>query len=58
VTGDQSGERRKQVLAKNVNDIIKKLNAAQRKKMEARADQLVAEEMTRRKVRKARKLTR
>ena len=45
-------------MAKNVNDIIKKLNAAQRKKMEARADQLVAEEMTRRKVRKARKLTR
>jgi hypothetical protein len=45
-------------MAKNVNDIIKKLNAAQRKKVEARAAQLVAEEMTRRKVRKARKLTR
>ena len=45
-------------MAKNVNDIIKKLNAAQRKKVEARATQLVAEEMTRRKVRKARKLTR
>ena len=45
-------------MAKNVNDIIKKLNAAQRKKVEARADQVVAEEMTLRKVRKVRKLTR
>ena len=45
-------------MAKNVNDIIKKLIAAQRKKVEARAAQLVAEEMTLRKVRKARKLTR
>ena len=45
-------------MTKNVNDIIKKLRAAQRKKVEARAAQLVAEEMTRRKVRKARKLTR
>jgi hypothetical protein len=44
-------------MAKNVNDIIKKLSAAQRKKVEARAAQLVAEEMTHRKVRKARKLT-
>ena len=58
MAGAQSGERRKQVLAKNVNDIIKKLNAAQRKKVEARAAQLVAEEMTRRKLRKARTLTR
>ena len=45
-------------MAKNVNDIIKKLNAAQRKKVEALAAQFVAEEMTRRKVGKARKLTR
>ena len=45
-------------MAKNVNDIIKKLNAAQRKKVEARVAQLVAEEMTRREGRKARKLTR
>ncbi len=45
-------------MAKNVNDIIKKLSAAQRKKVEARAAQLVAEEMTLRKVRKTRKLTR
>jgi len=45
-------------MAKNANDIIKKLNDAQRKNVEARAAQLAAEEMTRRKVRKARKLTR
>ena len=45
-------------MAKNVNDINKKLTAAQRKKVEARAAQLVAEEMTRRNVRKARKLAR
>ena len=45
-------------MAKNENDIIRKLRAAQRKKVEARAAQLVAEEMTLRKVRKARKLTR
>jgi hypothetical protein len=45
-------------MTKNVNDIIKKLSAAQRKKVEARAAQLVAEEMTLRNVRKTRKLTR
>ena len=45
-------------MTKNVNDIIKKLSAARRKKVEARAAQLVAEEMTLRRVRKARKLTR
>ena len=44
-------------MARNVNDIIKKLSAAQRKKVEARAAQLIAEEMTLREVRKARKLT-
>ena len=58
MAGDQSGEGRKQGMAKNVNDIIRKLRATQRKKVEARAAQLVAEEMTLRKVRKARKLTR
>jgi hypothetical protein len=45
-------------VTKNVNDIIKKLSAAQRKKVEARAAQLVAEETMLRKVRKTRKLTR
>src|SRR5712671_6970677 len=41
----------------NVNDIIKKLSPAQRKKIEARAAQLIAEEMTLRELRHARKLT-
>jgi predicted XRE-type DNA-binding protein len=41
----------------NVNEIIKKLSPAQRKKVEARAAQLIAEEMTLRELRQARKLT-
>jgi len=41
----------------NVNDIIKKLRPSQRKKVEARAAQLIAEEMTLRELRHARKLT-
>jgi transcriptional regulator with XRE-family HTH domain len=41
----------------NVNDKIKKLSAAQRKKVEVRAAELMAEEMTLRELRKARKLT-
>jgi len=41
----------------NVNDIIAKLSPALRKKVEARAAELVAEEMTLRQLRKARKLT-
>jgi DNA-binding XRE family transcriptional regulator len=41
----------------NVNDIIKKLSLAQRKKIETRAAQLIAEEMTLRDLRHARKLT-
>ncbi len=41
----------------NVNEKIRKLNPAQRKKVEARAAQLRAEEMTLRELRKARKLT-
>ncbi len=44
-------------MATNVNDIIKKLSPAQRKKVEARAAQLIAEEMTLRELRRARKLT-
>ena len=44
-------------MATNVNDIIKKLSPAQREKVEARAAQLIAEEMTLRELRKARKLT-
>jgi DNA-binding XRE family transcriptional regulator len=44
-------------MAVNVNDKIRKLSPAQRKKVEARAVQLMAEEMTLRELRKARKLT-
>ncbi len=41
----------------NVNDIIKKLSPAQRKRVDARAAQLVAEEMSLRELRRAHKLT-
>jgi len=44
-------------MATNVKDIIEKLSPAQRKKVEGRAAQLIAEEMTLRELRKARKLT-
>ena len=41
----------------DVNDKISKLSPALRKKVEARAGELIAEEMTLRELRKARKLT-
>ncbi len=41
----------------NVDDVIKKLSSARRKKIEARATELIAEEMTLRELRHARKLT-
>jgi transcriptional regulator with XRE-family HTH domain len=44
-------------MSRNVNDIIKELSPARRKKVEARAAQLIAEEMTLRQLRHARKLT-
>ncbi|HXA49105.1 MAG TPA: helix-turn-helix domain-containing protein [Candidatus Acidoferrum sp.] len=44
-------------MATNVNDKIKKLGPGQRRKVEARAAELVAEEMTLRELRRARKLT-
>ena len=44
-------------MAVNVDDKIKRLNPAQRKKVEARAVDLMAEEMTLRELRRARKLT-
>ena len=44
-------------MATNVNDIIRKLRSAHRKKVGARAAQLIAEEMTLRELRQARKLT-
>jgi hypothetical protein len=44
-------------MAKNVDDVIKKLRPAQRLKVEARAAELIAEETTLREMRHARKLT-
>ena len=44
-------------MAVNVNDKIRKLSSFQRKKVEARAAELIAEEMTLRELRRARKLT-
>ena len=44
-------------MATDVNDIIKKLGPAMRKRVEARAAELIAEEMTLRELRRARKLT-
>lgn len=41
----------------NVDDLIKRLSPVQRKKVEARAAELMAEEMTLRELRRARKLT-
>lgn len=41
----------------NVDDIIKNLSPGRRKKVEARAAALIAEEMTLRELRRARKLT-
>ena len=41
----------------NVNDKLKKLSVARRKKVETRAAELIAEEMTLRDLRKARALT-
>lgn len=44
-------------MAKNVNDIIRHLTPARRKKIEKRAAQLIAEEMTRQELRRAREQT-
>ena len=44
-------------MSRNVNDIIRKLTPAQRKKVEARAAQLIAEEMTLRQLRQACRFT-
>ncbi len=44
-------------MPKNVKDIIRTLNSAQRMKVEARAAELIAEEMTLQELRRARKLT-
>src|SRR5215470_738494 len=44
-------------MSRNVNDIIRTLNPARRKRVEARAAELIAEEMTLQELRRARKLT-
>jgi transcriptional regulator with XRE-family HTH domain len=44
-------------MPRNVNEMIKNLPAAQRGKVEARASQLIAEEMTLQELRRARKLS-
>ena len=44
-------------MAVNVDDKFRKLSTAQRRKVEVRAAELIAEEMTLRELRKARKLT-
>jgi transcriptional regulator with XRE-family HTH domain len=44
-------------MSRNVDEIINELTPAQRRKVEARAAQLIAEEMTLRQLRRARKLT-
>ncbi len=50
-------EKREVIMAVNVDDKIRKLSTAQRKKVEAQAGGLITEEMTLRELRKARKLT-
>ena len=44
-------------MSRNVNDVIRTLTSTQRKKVEARAAALIAEEMTLQELRRARKLT-
>lgn len=44
-------------MAVNVNDKMRELSPAQRKRVQARAAELIAEEMTLRELRRARKLT-
>jgi transcriptional regulator with XRE-family HTH domain len=44
-------------MAKNIDDVIKGLSVASRRKVETRAAQLIAEEMTIQELRRARKLT-
>jgi DNA-binding XRE family transcriptional regulator len=44
-------------MPRNVNDIIEKMTPSQRKKVETRAAQLIAEEMTLQELRRARRIT-
>jgi len=45
------------IMAKNVEEIIKNVSSIRRKKIESRAAQLIAEEMTRQELRRARERT-
>ena len=45
------------IMAKNVNEIIRNISSGRRKKIESRAAQLIAEEMTRQELRRARERT-
>lgn len=44
-------------MSMNVNDVIRKLSPAERKKVEDRADEIITEEKSLRELREARKLT-
>ena len=44
-------------MSRNVNDIVRALSSVQRKNVEVRAAELIAEEMTLQELRRARKLT-
>ena len=65
VAGDKSGgseaapqrEGRREQIMTNLERIVKELSATRRKKVEARAAQLIGEEMTLQELRRARKLT-
>src|SRR5207247_7896045 len=46
-------EREEMIMAKNVNEIIRRLSPARRKRVEKRAAQLISEEMTRQELRRA-----
>ena len=48
-----SKKREEVIMAKNVNEIIRRLSPARRKRVEKRAAQLISEEMTRQELRRA-----
>ena len=52
-----SADKGKESMAVNVEDQIRELSTAKRNKVEMRAEELIAEEMTQRELRKSRRLT-
>ena len=52
-----SAAKGKEIMAVNVDHKFRELSTSQRTKVDVRATELIAEEMTRRELRKARKLT-